>query len=77
MGLIEIDTYYMFENMNYELKLVVIKGDRISISYQSLQIAVGNPPQMEIRYVPLRAYYFRSGSRDVNLGGGGGFLPSF
>ena len=39
----------MFEEMTYELMLVVFKGTRRTITYQSLYVATGNPPNMAIR----------------------------
>ena len=47
----EIDTYYMHEEMVYELKLVVFKDTRRAEFTQILYVATGSPPRMEIRLV--------------------------
>ncbi|XP_038066995.1 uncharacterized protein LOC119737008 isoform X2 [Patiria miniata] len=43
-----MDTYYMHEQMVYELKLIVFKDTRQSEYTQVLYVATGNPPRMEI-----------------------------
>ncbi|XP_072168341.1 uncharacterized protein [Diadema setosum] len=47
-GAFTIDTFYMHEKMNYEIKMIVFKGDRMVVATQELQVASGNPPKMAI-----------------------------
>ncbi|XP_077979563.1 uncharacterized protein LOC144434915 [Glandiceps talaboti] len=47
-GTVNIDTFYMYEEESYELQYVVFKGDRREVRYQTLEIALGNPPRMVI-----------------------------
>ncbi|XP_070579639.1 polycystin-1-related protein-like [Ptychodera flava] len=47
-GHIYIDTTGMYWEMEYELKLIVMKDDRISVAYQVLDVTEGDPPRMSI-----------------------------
>ena len=49
-GTMVMDTYYMHEQMVYELKLIVFKDTRRAEFTQVLYVATGSPPRMEIRY---------------------------
>ncbi|XP_077863102.1 polycystin-1-like [Saccoglossus kowalevskii] len=48
-GHIEINTEKMYYNMLFEIKMIVIKGDRIATASQVLDVTEGNPPRMSIR----------------------------
>ncbi|XP_022084984.1 uncharacterized protein LOC110976208 [Acanthaster planci] len=47
-GTMVMDTYYMHEQMVYELKLIVFKDTRQAEFTQVLYVATGSPPRMEI-----------------------------
>ncbi|XP_077979562.1 polycystin-1-like [Glandiceps talaboti] len=47
-GQIYIDTKGMYWDMEYELKVIVMKGDRIDVAYQVLDVSEGDPPRMSI-----------------------------
>ena len=57
-----INTGNMMENQDYEFKVVVMKGERRSESWQTIKVVAGDPPEIIVRWVILNMiiYFIRT-----------------